>query len=143
MKSDIANQLRDQGYRITPQRLMMLEVLAKHPDHLSAEDIHARILNRYPYVNLSTVYRTLEMLVSEGIVREAELGGGRRFFEMASGADPHHHLVCRTCGGVQHIAARHLDPVERHLLKEHRFEVSETVLTSFGKCGKCRRKPSA
>lgn len=143
MKPDIATQLRKQGYRITPQRLMMLEVLAKQGDHLSAEDIHARVVSLYPYVNLSTVYRTLEMLVSEGIVREAELGGGRRFFEIASSADPHHHLVCRKCGAIQHIAARHLEPVEKHLLKEHRFEVSETVLTSFGTCGKCRRKPTA
>lgn len=138
---DLEARLRTQGYRLTPQRILMLEVLTREGGHLSAEAIHARVTRRYPYVNLSTVYRTLEMLVSEGIVREARLGGGRRLFELASESDPHHHLVCRACGAVEHIAAAHLDEVEAHLLDEHGFQVEDTVLTSFGQCGRCRSGP--
>lgn len=140
MTSVIAAKLRSQGYRLTPQRLMMLEVLASAGAHISAEEIHSAVAARYPYVNLSTVYRTLDMLSAEGIVRPAHLGGGKRLYEMASEADPHHHLVCRSCGRIQHIAARHLHPVETHLLDEHDFRVEETHLTSFGTCRQCPKK---
>lgn len=138
MKLEIARRLRERGYRVTPQRLQMLEVLHSEVDHLSAEEIHSRVAGTNPDLNLSTVYRTLEMLTAEGIVRQANLGGGRRFFELASETEPHHHLVCKRCGRIEHIAARHLSDLESHLLAEHGFEVDEASLTSYGKCRECR-----
>jgi Fur family ferric uptake transcriptional regulator len=136
--TELADMLRKQGHRLTRPRLLMLEVLSAGGDHLSAEQMHAEIGRRNPEVNLSTVYRTLEMLVSVGIVREADLGGGRRFFELTSESDPHHHLVCRGCGRIEHIAGRHLDEVESHVLTSHGFAIEETALTSFGRCRSCQ-----
>lgn len=139
MTQELQARLREQGYRITPQRMMILDALARR-GHMSAEEIHSIAAESFPYVNLSTVYRTLEMLVTEGIVSQAPIGEGRTFYEMAAGSDPHHHLVCRRCDGIEHIAARHIDSVEQHLLQEHGFEVEETVMTSFGRCRRCRKR---
>jgi len=59
---DIASVLSKQGYRLTPQRLMILSVVESNHDHISAEGIHAQVVAKYPNVNISTVYRTLELL---------------------------------------------------------------------------------
>jgi Fur family ferric uptake transcriptional regulator len=136
--SDPARRLRERGHRLTRPRLLLIDTLSRRGGHLSAEQIHSDLGRRHPEINLSTVYRTLEVLVSVGLVREADLGEGRRFFELTSEADPHHHLVCRGCGRVQHIAARHLEEVESHLLSSHGFAIEETALTSFGRCRSCQ-----
>jgi Fur family ferric uptake transcriptional regulator len=136
---DLVERLRERGHRLTRPRLLILEALSHGRGHMSAEQIHAAIARKHPDVNLSTVYRTLEMLVSNDVVREADLGEGRRFFELTNDSDPHHHLVCRGCGRIQHIAGRHLDGVESHVLTSHGFAVEESALTSFGRCRSCRK----
>ena len=139
--TDVRQALRERGYRLTPQRVMVWEVLSAEESHLSAEEVHGRISERYPNVNLSTVYRTLDLLVSEGLAREAALGAGRRVYETVPGPDgDHHHLVCRSCGSVEHIAARHLGPLQRHLDAEHGFEAERMVLTTYGRCRRCRSR---
>lgn len=143
VSTDVAARLRRQGYRITPQRMLVLEALSAGGPHVPAERIHEQVVRRFPHVNLSTIYRTLDLLEAEGIVRSARLGEGRRVFELSSAEDPHHHLVCRDCGTIEHIAGGHLADVESHLLDEHGFEVDETVLTSFGRCRRCRRSRRA
>ena len=137
MDAAIAARLRRQGYRLTPQRRLLLKSLEGEGGHLSAEELHRRVSVESPQMSLSTVYRTIEMLCDEGIVEVAHLGSGRRAFELAK-QDPHHHLVCRRCGQIEHIAARHLDGVESHIDREHGFKVEETTLTSYGRCGRCR-----
>lgn len=136
--ADIGRELRERGYRMTPQRVLVWEVLGSHGRHMSAEEVHAAIARRYPNVNLSTVYRTLELLVNEGLAREANLGGERRIYEAVSdeGGD-HHHLVCSGCGRVEHIAATHLRALQSHLDREHGFHADRMVLTSYGRCREC------
>jgi Fur family ferric uptake transcriptional regulator len=136
--SDSADLLRSRGLRATPQRLMVLKALSRGGRHLSAEEIHTEIVGAHPSVNLTTVYRTLEMLVDEGIVKRAHLGATRRLYEIRHEA--HHHLLCLSCSRVEHIAAAHLAEVEAHLDREHGFEVQETTLTSFGTCSNCRAR---
>jgi Fur family ferric uptake transcriptional regulator len=138
VNEEVQALLRERGYRLTPQRMVVLEVLGNEAGHLSAEAIHAKVAARFPYVNLSTIYRILEMLVTAGVATTAELGHGRRMFELAIAGGPHHHLVCTSCGKVDHIEARHLDDLEASLLREHKFEITETRLTSFGRCEDCR-----
>src|SRR5688572_11288614 len=118
MNDQTHSLLREQGYRLTPQRMIVLEVLDSEGGHLSAEAIHSKVVARFPNVNLSTIYRTLEMLISAGAATTAELGHGKRMFELAT-RGPHHHLVCTGCDKVEHIAPRHLEDLEAHLLSEH------------------------
>ena len=74
---DIASKMGEQGYRLTPQRLMILSAIENTDEHISAEEIYAQVVARYPNVNISTVYRTLELLKGLGLVTETNLGGGR------------------------------------------------------------------
>src|SRR6266704_6561063 len=88
--------LRKQGYRLTPQRHMILSVIQEAKDHLSIDQIAKQVQQRNPYVSLSTIYRTLELLTRLGLVRESHLPGEQQHYEAAEG-QAHHHLVCRRC----------------------------------------------
>ena len=105
IKPNFSEVLRAEGYRLTPQRMMVLEAIEKSDDHIiSAEEIYSYAYAKYPYINISTVYRTLELLKTLHLVTETDLGGGRFRYHPA-GKAYHHHLVCHKCGRVQDIDA--------------------------------------
>jgi Fur family ferric uptake transcriptional regulator len=115
---------------------MVWDVLRAQDSHLSAEQICTRVQQTFPNVNLSTVYRTLELLVGLRLVRETHLGPGTRLFEVEEEV-PHHHLVCEACGMVVHIHNEDLGGLGESLQEARGFAVRETTI--FGFCGDCRR----
>lgn len=129
--------LQEQGYRLTPQRTLVWDVLRGQDGHLSAEQICSRVQETFPNVNVSTVYRTLELLVGLGLVRETHLGPGHRLFEVEEEV-PHHHLVCEDCGAVVHIHDEDLPGLRATLETGTGFVLRE--VTVFGTCRSC--KPS-
>ncbi len=133
---DIADKLSKQGYRLTPQRIMVLSAIESSDDHISAEEIHAQIVAKYPNVNISTVYRTLELLKRLGLVTETDLGEGRvRYHPAEKGR--HHHLVCRECGAIIDFDELLLAPLESALLREYKFSADLRHLAVFGRCLNC------
>jgi len=128
--------LRDQGYRLTPQRLMVLKAIEESPDHVSAEEIHAKARLQYPYLNISTVYRTLDLLKEKGLVAETDLGGGR-FLYHPVGKAQHHHLVCRKCGSVRDIDIDALDELRKELKNRYGFNAELGHIAIFGTCAAC------
>ena len=92
----LAHRLQELGYRMTPQRMMVVAAIDKSDDHISAEEIYSQIRAVYPQVNISTVYRTLELLKGLGLVMEIDLGEGRVRYHSADKGH-HHHLVCKDC----------------------------------------------
>ena len=138
MKKDKAllETLRERGYRLTPQRMMVVEAIEGSADHISAEEIHAIARTRYPYLNISTVYRTLDLLKEKGLVAETDLGGGRFVYHPAGKAH-HHHLVCRTCGGVTDIDASVFDRLRDDIRDKYGFDAEFEHIAVFGTCKDC------
>ena len=135
---DINSKLSELVYRLTPQRMMILSAIENSQNHISAEDIYAQIVAKYPHVNISTVYRTLELLKRHGLVTETDLGGGRvRYHPTDKGH--HHHLVCRECGATIDLDESVLTPVKAALLRDYRFIADLRHLAIFGRCIKCRK----
>ncbi len=129
--------LREQGYRLTPQRQMILSTIHKSEHHISAEEIYAQVRLKYPQVNISTVYRTLELLKDLGLVTETDLGGGRfRYHSVEKGH--HHHLVCRKCGKVFELDESVLEPIAGNILRQYGFKADLGHLAVFGTCVKCQ-----
>jgi Fur family transcriptional regulator, ferric uptake regulator len=126
--------LLDLGYRLTPQRTMVWDVLRREDRHMSAEEISAGVQEQFPHVNISTIYRTLELLVELRLVRETQLGPARRFFEVEEEV-PHHHLVCESCGGVVHVHDEDLGDLHQTLAAGQGFSAKQ--LTIFGVCAAC------
>jgi Fur family ferric uptake transcriptional regulator len=127
--------LQDLGYRLTPQRTLVWDVLRLQDAHLSADEVCQKVQEHFPHVNISTVYRTLDLLVDLGLVRETCLGPNRRFYEVEEDI-PHHHLVCNTCGRVIHIHDEDLGGLAASLLAVEGFAARE--VTAFGVCRPCR-----
>jgi len=135
---DIVSKLRQLGYRLTPQRLMILSAIENSDNHISAEEIYAQVVAKYPNVNISTVYRTLELLKRLGLVTETDLGGGRvRYHPGEKGH--HHHLVCQKCGAIINIDESTLARLEDVLLHRYDFSASLRHVAIFGLCGNCRK----
>lgn len=133
---DMVAELKDQGFRLTPQRMMIVSAIENSDHHISADEIYAQITDNYPVVNISTVYRTLELLKRLNLVTETDLGEGRvRYHPSAKGH--HHHLVCQKCGVMTDLDGSLLASLENALLKEYSFRADLRHLAILGRCQEC------
>ena len=139
-----AEQLRRRGMRLTVQRERVLQALHEVHGYATAEEIHARSQQAdAPAVDLSTVYRTLDLLRSFGLVASIDLGDGQARYELIGVGTPHLHLVCQGCGGVFVVPMSTIDPLLADLLDRHGFQASLDDVTFPGLCAECRAAPGA
>jgi Fur family ferric uptake transcriptional regulator len=129
-----ADRLRRAGQRVTPQRLVILGALTPG-EHLSADDVFARVEPLLPGVNRSTVYRTLELFRDLGLVSMTDLGGGARQFELIDA--PHHHLICHRCGAQLELDDDLVAPLREAIRARFGFNPGIDHLALFGFCAAC------
>ena len=130
--------LRVKGKRLTRQRRLIWEALTAEADrHLSAEDVVERVRSQLPHVNASTVYRTLELLVDEGLLLRTDLGADRAYYEPAR-EHAHHHLVCERCGAVQHFHDELLGDLRGRIRTSAGYVLGAGEITLFGLCTSCQ-----
>lgn len=129
-------ELRAKGYRVTPQRQLVLEAVT-NLEHGTPEEICAEVQRTARGVNISTVYRTLELLEELGLVKHAHLGHGPPNYHLAAEAE-HIHLVCRGCHNVQDVDPRAASGLADVLERDFGFETDVHHLTVYGKCKDCR-----
>jgi Fur family transcriptional regulator, ferric uptake regulator len=135
---DVTQRLRAQGGRMTPQRRMILDALACLGCHPTAEEIFEVVSLRDPSLNLSTVYRTLRWLESEGLV------SGRRFddatrqerFDPATPVE-HHHFVCSVCKAVTEFELPLIERAKAAFAAAYQVQINSASLTLYGICVGC------
>ena len=132
---DWHGELRRRGYRLTPQRQMVLEAVGEL-GHGTPDEIVAAVHQKASGVNISTVYRNLELLEEIGLVRHTHLGHGAPTYSVATD-DDHVHLVCRDCGAVEEVPPGVLDAVVQTLERERGFSVDVGHFAVFGRCREC------
>ena len=133
----IVASLRDEGFRVTPQRVAIVEYLLKTEDHPSAELIHKVIRKRYPMVSLSTIYKTLELLKEKKLVNEIEVEGEARF---DAHTDEHINLVCMNCGKIDDIDEDSLREIQTKAARKSKYLIIKGSFELFGYCGNCKSK---
>lgn len=133
--TDWQSDLRARGYRLTPQRQLVLEAVDKL-EHSTPDDILAEVRRTAGGVNISTVYRTLELLEELGLVSHAHLGHGAPTYHLADRHD-HMHLVCRDCTEVIEADLSVAGPFTEQLLASFGFDTDMKHFAIFGRCGKC------
>ena len=142
-------EFRGCGYRMTMPREIILRELDSSTDHLSAEDIYIRVHRIYPAIGLTTVYRTLDLLVNMGLVAKFEFGDGRARYELTKGSkEPmhHHHLICTNCGRVINYTdymeeeKELIKKIEKALSKKYHFEIKNHNVQFYGLCSICSGK---
>ena len=134
---EVLGEIRARGYRMTPQRQLILETVYRSRGHLTADEILSAVRKRFAGVNITTVYRNLDMLEELGYVCHAHLGHTPGMFHPTERRE-HQHLVCRTCGGIEEIGVKPLEPMARAVEREAGFEVDLTHFALFGTCRHCR-----
>jgi len=129
-------ELRARGYRVTPQRQLVLEAVTKL-EHATPEEIWADVQQTASGVNISTIYRALELLEQLGLVTHTHLSHGAPRYHLAAEAD-HVHLVCSSCGRITQVAPGAVEPLVTALDEHHGFQTDVGHLTVFGRCASCR-----
>lgn len=131
--------LRSQGFRITHQREMIIEAIAHSGNHINAEEVFAHIQERTQAVNIATVYRTLELLVEQGLASRIDLGQDRVIYATCQHG-PHIHLVCRQCGQVIDADQNLLLILNEQLNTEYQFAADLQHISVLGLCSDCQTK---
>lgn len=127
--------MRARGYRLTPQRQLVLEAVSEL-GHATPDEIVTAVRRTASGVNISTVYRTLELLEELGLVTHTHLGHGAPTYHAASGGD-HVHLVCRSCDGVTEVEPDMVANLVNRLAAERGFRADVGHFAIFGVCATC------
>lgn len=134
--SDLLERLRERGWRLTAQRRVVAEVLNGEHVHYTADEVHARAVQRLPEIARATVYNTLSELVTLGEVLEVSTDGRAKRYD-PNAHHSHQHLVCSCCGAIRDVHPEG-DPLTT-LPESERFgfAVSEAIVTYRGTCPTC------
>lgn len=134
--TELQRELRARGYRLTPQRQLVLDAV-RRLGHSTPDELATEVQRIAPSVNITTVYRTLELLEQVGLVRHAHLDHGAPTYHPAE--NEHVHLVCRSCNMVLEESTELVGELVGRLRAERGFEVDVGHITIFGTCGQCQR----
>jgi Fur family ferric uptake transcriptional regulator len=134
-------ELRARGYRVTPQRQLVLAAVTKL-EHATPEEIWADVQQTASGVNISTIYRALELLEQLGLVTHTHLGHGAPRYHLAAEAE-HVHLVCSECGRISQAPPDAVASLVAAVAERYGFETDVGHLTVFGRCSDCRAKAGA
>jgi Fur family transcriptional regulator, ferric uptake regulator len=128
--------LKKKGLRITRPRRVILDYIHDKGNHLTAEEIIGYVHGKYPHINKSTIYRTLDLLEKNECVFKSESGDHAIYHHAEEGH--HHHLICRRCGKTVSCEENIFAPVEKLLLEKHRFQTGFRHVVIDGLCESCR-----
>jgi len=140
VKSTLREYLRRRGLKVTHQREEIAEIFLDSPHHLSAEELYQQIRESHPQVGLSTVYRTLNLLVQAGLASRREFGDGIARYEPVAENKHHDHFICVRCGAIIEFANQKIEELQSEVAQQNNFTVLRHKLELYGYCEKCRRR---
>jgi Fe2+ or Zn2+ uptake regulation protein len=135
-EQELKEALRGRGLRVTPQRILIHRALADIGRHATAEEVLARVEPRLPNASLPTVYATLELLEELAIAHRVAAGAGATLWDPRS--EPHHHLVCRSCGRVEDLDAKVETAAAFRAAGRRGFRPDGSELIVSGLCERCQ-----
>lgn len=130
----MTQRLRDQGLRMTPQRLAVLKVLAGNPSHPSAEEIYEQVRKDFPTTSLATVYKTLAALKGTGQVVELRFSNDCNRYDLLT--EPHAHLICVRCKSILDLDG--VSEAAQQIAAQYGYTLLSQRMDFFGICPKCQ-----
>ncbi len=134
---DLADQIKKEGYKLTPARLAVIEILETYPAHLDHNQILQEGKKIYPKLSRATVYRTMDLLVALKLLRPLYINDPTQRFVSAAGG--HHHLVCTNCDTTFDFNHCTVDQLAQELTEEFRFQIRNHLLEFQGLCEQCQQ----
>ncbi|MFC1566677.1 Fur family transcriptional regulator [bacterium] len=142
-KSWGCQDFHEAGYRFTAVREAIINIMENSDTHLSVDDIYNKVKKQHDGVNLTTIYRNLEILINMGIVLKYDFGDGRARYELVSHFDKkpfHIHLICKSCGrviDVEDFMCEHKNKKVETIKKKYKFLIDEEIHQFRGICSNC------
>jgi Fur family ferric uptake transcriptional regulator len=133
----IASVLKQQGYKLTPQRRAVMGVIARSRSHLTPAAVYDKVCQQYPGIGLVTVYRTLELLARLGFICEVHAGDNGRSYLLRRSPGHHHHLICSDCNRVVDFTDCDLGWLEERLTRQTGFQIDSHLVEFVGRCREC------
>jgi len=138
----VLSKLRERGFRVTPQRLAVLRVLAASEGHPSVEEIHRRVKREFPTTSIATIYKTIHLLKQINEVLELGFPDGSNRYD-GHKPFPHPHVVCVRCQKILDPDLASLQDMTAEVSKETGFEILTHRLDFFGLCSECQREEAS
>ncbi|MDD3264763.1 MAG: Fur family transcriptional regulator [Dehalococcoidales bacterium] len=135
---DILAELRREGYKITPQRRAIIQIMEATESHMTPLEIYSRT-NSSSGISLVTIYRTLDTLEKAGLICQFNTQSGHTSYLLRRPRSHHHHLVCSVCGLVVNIGECGLEEVEERVSKDTGFKIVSHTLDMSGVCPECQK----
>ncbi len=126
------------GLKVTPQRMLIVEVFMSAGGHLTTEELYERVKATDPSVGQATVYRTMKLLCDSGLAKEVHFGDGVARYEQKYGSKHHDHLICEACGENIEVLDDEIERLQEDLARRHGYVLTSHRMYLFGVCGKCR-----
>lgn len=140
----LKERLQKTGFKITPQRRAVVEILLQHRDnHLSIEEIYDLVRKDCPEIGLATVYRTMQLLDEIGIISKLNLDDGCIRYELnleKEDSHNHHHLICRDCSVIIEVKDDLLESIESKIEETYGFNIIDHDVKFYGLCQSCKDK---
>jgi Fe2+ or Zn2+ uptake regulation protein len=140
IKKKLINSLRNKGYKLTRQRIEIIDLLSTETIHPSAMDIFNKVRKRVPQVSMSTVYYTLGILKKEGLIRELEFCDRDNRYDV--NVSNHLNLICTKCGKIEDFKVA-LPVLSQAVEKKTGFRSVQMRFEYHGYCKKCRPKKNS
>jgi Fur family transcriptional regulator, ferric uptake regulator len=134
------SHLKRVGLKHTDQRDTILHTFLETREHLSTEQLHRLVQRRDPKIGMTTVYRTLKLLVDCGLASEVAFHDGIARYEHQHNRRSHHHMVCTNCGGSVEFFSPEVDKFEEEIGHKYHYETTRHTFQIYGICEECRKK---
>ncbi len=135
----VAATLRQHGYKLTPQRRVVIQTITSNQEHLTATAIYEKTHQDQPNIGLVTIYRTLEILTRLKLICELHAGDNCRSYTI-SAPGHHHHLICSDCGKVVDFPSCKLEEAQQSLSRQTGFRINDHRLEFIGICQACQKE---
>jgi Fur family peroxide stress response transcriptional regulator len=130
-------KLRKSGFKVTPQRLVICEVILSSKEHPTADQVYEKVKETYPAISLATVYQTLHLLSQIGLVQE--MGFSDCVSRFDPDTSPHINIICQKCGKVEDYKAESIEKLWAQIIKELGFKPIGQRIDIYTYCNKCAR----
>ncbi len=137
---DILVKFKEHGYKITPQRQEIINVMVQENRHMTVEDIHGKISARFPNLSVDTVYRNVGVLEQLEMLDKTDFGDGKGRYKLVEKVGHRHHLICLNCGSSEEVDFCPLDYLDQQQIKDKNFAITRHNFEIFGYCARCSKK---
>jgi Fur family peroxide stress response transcriptional regulator len=133
---DLIKFLKEKGYKVTPQRIAVYDILKNTKEHPSVDMLYSKLQPVYPTMSLATVYKSLEVFKELGLVQELNVGEDK--FRYDANVNQHPHITCINCGKVEDVYDEMLFDLADQVQKKTGYQLTNQQLYFFGYCPSCK-----